>query len=201
MISKSRYKKVQLSKLISEISRRNRDNGIERGLSVTNHSGFVLSENQFARRVASTDLSNYKIVRKGEYAYNPSRINVGSITRLDDWDIGVLSPMYIVFELSSNQINSDYLLHWLFSSEAKQRIKKSAQGSVRETVSFSDLGTISLKLPDIENQGEITETINTAKREITVLKELAEKYRTQKRGLVQRLLNGEWQVKNTAIVR
>ena len=99
-------------------------------LSVTNHSGFILPEDQFERRVASTNLSNYKIVNRGEYAYNPSRINVGSIARLDDWEIGALSPMYIVFKLDETRINSDYFLHWLSSYEAKQRIKKGAQGSV-----------------------------------------------------------------------
>ena len=194
-INKSGYEKSQLSNLTSEVSKRNGDRSIERVLSVTNHSGFVLPENQFERRVASANLSNYKIVSKGEYAYNPSRINVGSIARLDNWDIGVLSPMYVVFELDSMKIDSDYFLHWLSSSEARQRIKNSAQGSVRETVGFSDLGAVPIALPNIETQKRIAHTLNTARQEIDTLKTLADRYRTQKRGLMQKLLTGKWRVK------
>lgn len=196
LINKSGHKKKQLSDFISEVSVRNRGNEIDRVLSVTNHSGFVLPEDQFERRVASANVSNYKIVQQGQYAYNPSRINVGSIARLDDWDNGILSPMYTVFKLDQKMANSDYFLHWLSSGEAKQRIKKSAQGSVRETVSFGDLGAIPICLPELSVQQNIANTLNTAQQEITLLKKLADQYRTQKRGLMQKLLSGEWHIKN-----
>lgn len=194
LINKPGRKKKPLSEFILEVSKRNRDRKIDRVLSVTNHSGFVLPEDQFERRVASADLSNYKIVRNGEYAYNPSRINVGSIARLDKWDNGALSPMYTVFKIDNQLINSDYFLHWLSSSEAGQRIKKSAQGSVRQTVSFSDFGAILIFLPNLFEQRRIVDTLNTAQHEINLLKQLAENYRTQKRALMQKLLSGEWQI-------
>ncbi|NKB53211.1 MAG: hypothetical protein GKR98_12995 [Boseongicola sp.] len=196
LINKSGHKKKQLSDFISEVSVRNRGNEIDRVLSVTNHSGFVLPEDQFERRVASANVSNYKIVQQGQYAYNPSRINVGSIARLDDWDNGILSPMYTVFKLDQKIAHSDYFLHWLSSSEAKQRIKKSAQGSVRATVSFGDLGAIPICLPELSVQQNIANTLNTAQQEVTLLKKLADQYRTQKRGLMQKLLSGEWHIKN-----
>ena len=101
---------------ISEVSMRNRGNEIDRVLSVTNRNGFVLPEDQFERRVASANVTNYKIVNQGQYAYNPSRINVGSIARLDDWDDGILSPMYTVFKLDHKMADSDYFFHWLSSS-------------------------------------------------------------------------------------
>ncbi len=196
LINRSGHKKKQLSDFISEVSTRNRGNEIDRVLSVTNRNGFVLPEDQFERRVASANVTNYKIVKQGQYAYNPSRINVGSIARLDDWDDGILSPMYTVFKLDHKMADSDYFLHWLSSSEAKQRIKKSAQGSVRETVSFGDLGAIPICLPELSVQQNIANTLNTAKEEIKLLKKLADQYRTQKRGLMQKLLSGEWHIKN-----
>ena len=195
LINKSGYKKKQISDFVEESSKRNRSNEIERVLSVTNHSGFVLSEDQFERRVASANVTNYKVVQQGQYAYNPSRINVGSIARLDKWSNGILSPMYTVFKLDESVVDSDYFLHWLSSSEAKQRIKKSAQGSVRETVSFGDLGAIPAHLPNLSVQQNISNTLNTAKQEIELLEKLADKYRTQKRGLMQKLLSGEWHIK------
>lgn len=194
LICDGRHKRDFVSSFATEISDRNRDGTVDRVLSVTNYSGFVLPEEQFERRVASTNLSNYKIVVNGQYGYNPSRINVGSIARLDDWDVGVLSPMYVVFSLDEEKINSDYFLHWLSSGEAKQRIKNSAQGSVRETVSFNDFCLISIPVPSMEEQQHITKTLNTLKSEISLLHHLAEQYRTQKCGLMQKLLAGEWRL-------
>lgn len=194
LINQSGGKKKLLADFITEVSTRNRGSQIERVLSVTNRNGFVLPEDQFERRVASADVSNYKVVERGQYAYNPSRINVGSIARLDTWDNGILSPMYTVFKLDNKKINSDYFLHWLSSTEAKQRIRNSAQGSVRETVSFDNLGSIPIALPNLTEQKSIAHTLNNAQTEIKLLQALAEKYRSQKRGLMQKLLSGQWRL-------
>lgn len=198
LINRAGHKRTAASGLMTEVSKRNKNSTIERVLSVTNHSGFVLPEEQFERRVASANVSNYKVVEQGQYAYNPSRINVGSIARLDDWKNGILSPMYIVFKLDTKKVCSDYFLHWLNSSEARQRIKNSAQGSVRETVSFKDLGAIDIPLPAIDVQKDVTYKLNLAQKEISLLKKTLEQYRSQKRGLMQKLLTGEWQVSTGA---
>ncbi|MCC5791297.1 MAG: restriction endonuclease subunit S [Legionellaceae bacterium] len=193
-ITTSLHRMVHLSSFIDEVSIRNGHHNINHVLSVTNTKGFVLPHDKFERRVASDNLSNYKVVKKGEFAYNPSRINVGSIARLDDWDSGVLSPMYTVFQLDNSQIESDYFLHWLSSFEAKQRIKNSAQGSVRETVSFRDFAAIRIPLPNLEIQKNIARNLNYAQQEISLLKKLLDKYSQQKQGLMQKLLTGEWTV-------
>jgi len=175
-----------------EVSRRNNGAAIDRVLSVTNKNGFVLPEDQFERRVASSDLSNYKVVTRGQYAYNPSRINVGSIARLDGWDKGVLSPMYVVFKIDEKKVNSDFFLHWLSSHEAKQRIRKSAQGSVRETVGFADFGAIPFPVPSVNRQQNIAALLNIVRAEIALLKRQLDAYRKQKHGLMQKLLTGQW---------
>jgi type I restriction enzyme, S subunit len=195
LISNDRNLQGHIRDFASEVSKRNNGTTIERVLSVTNDRGFVLPEDQFERSVASSDLSNYKIVARGQYAYNPSRINVGSIARLDEWDNGVLSPMYVVFEINEQKVNSDYFFHWLESHEAKQRIRRSAQGSVRETVSFTDLGAISFPMPSSDIQNEIVSVLNTARKEIDLLKKQLDAYCKQKRGLMQKLLTGQWRVK------
>jgi type I restriction enzyme S subunit len=200
LINRAGHKRTAASGLMTEVSKRNKNSTIERVLSVTNHSGFVLPEEQFERRVASANVSNYKVVEQGQYAYNPSRINVGSIARLDDWENGILSPMYVVFKLDTKKACSDYFLHWLNSSEARQRIKNSAQGSVRETVSFKDLGAIDIPLPAMDVQKDVTYKLNLAQKEISLLKNTLEQYRSQKRGLMQKLLTGEWQVGSTQSV-
>jgi type I restriction enzyme S subunit len=195
LISNDKHPRGHIRDFTSEVSKRNNGQAADRVLSVTNNRGFVLPEDQFERRVASSDLSNYKIVTHEQYAYNPSRINVGSIARLDNWDKGVLSPMYVVFKVNEKKVTSDFFLHWLSSHEAKARIRRSAQGSVRETVSFADLGAIPFPLPSLAQQQQIAETLNTARQEIDLLKKQAEAYRKQKRGLMQKLLTGQWRVK------
>jgi len=194
--SRPKNRKKKLKKFLKEVSKRNRDISITQVLSVTNSKGFVRPEDQFDRQVASDNLSNYKIVSKGEYAYNPSRINVGSIARLDIWDFGVLSPMYTVFEIKkSSELNTDLFLHWLNSHEAKQRIKLSAQGSVRETVSFDDFCAIGFPKIEFKEQKALAEYFSLISAEIDALKALSEKYKIQKRGLMQKMLTGTWRIK------
>jgi type I restriction enzyme S subunit len=195
LISNDDHPQGQIRNFATEVSKRHNGSAIDRVLSVTNNRGFVLPEDQFERRVASSDLNNYKIVTRGQYAYNPSRINVGSIARLDTWDTGVLSPMYVVFKIDEQKANSGFFLHWLSSHKAKERIRKSAQGSVRETVSFADLGAIPFPLPPLEQQKKIAEIINNARQEIDLLEKVAGAYRKQKRGLMKKLLTGQWKVK------
>lgn len=193
-IGQEQHSQHHISEFAHEVSERNRDSACVRVLSVTNDRGFVLPEDQFERRVASEDLSNYKVVLKGQYAYNPSRINVGSIARLDDYDMGVLSPMYAVFAIDEAKVNSDFFKHWLDSHEARERIKRSAQGSVRETVSFSEFSHIRFPLPLLEQQQKIANYLNTLREEIALLAAYAGKLKEQKRGLMQKFLTGQWRV-------
>jgi len=195
LISRGHHPRGHVGSFAHEVSERNRGGNEARVLSVTNSRGFVLPEDQFERRVASADLSNYKVVRRGQFAYNPSRINVGSIARLDDWDNGVLSPMYVVFGLDETKVDSDYFLHWLDSHEARERIKKSAQGSVRETVSFSEFASLSIPLPGVAKQTAIARYLNALREEIALLGQSVDAIKQQKRGLMQKLLTGQWRVK------
>ncbi|MFN3327148.1 MAG: restriction endonuclease subunit S, partial [Bryobacteraceae bacterium] len=182
-----------LRDFLREVSTRNRGQQVKRVLSVTNSAGFALAEDQFAHRVASADLSNYKIVQRGHYAYNPSRINVGSIARLDAWEDGALSPMYVVFQVRDG-LDSDFFGHWLRSAEARQRIALAAQGSVRETVSFGDLGSILVPVPTIDRQQAISRVLNAGRDEIALIDAEIAALTRQKRGLMQKLLTGEWRV-------
>ena len=189
------WKLTRLMKLLQEEKARNKDFSINRVLSVTNHSGFVLPEEQFSRQVASSDLSNYKIVSKGQFGYNPSRINVGSFARLDSYEVGVLSPMYIVFSIDERKLNSDFFLNWMSSHEAKQRIISSTQGSVRDSVGFDALSSFHIKLPAIEEQQKIASVLSAADTEIETHKKKLAALKEQKKGLMQQLLTGKKRVK------
>lgn len=92
-----------IGNVIEQISKRNKNNAIQNVLSVSNRQGFIKQSDQFENRnVASEDTSNYKIVEKNDFAFNPARINVGSIARLTTFENGIVSPMYICFRTQEN---------------------------------------------------------------------------------------------------
>lgn len=185
------WRKTILGNLLKEKSLRNKDLAITRVLSVTNDRGFVLPQEQFSRQVASKNVSNYKVVLRGEFAYNPSRINVGSISFLATFEFGILSPMYVVFSCSE-QILPQYFKYWIKTDEFISKVKNAAQGSVRATVDFQNLSTIKMNYPaNIKEQLEISKVLSQADKEIDLLRQKLTELEEQKKGLMQVLLTGK----------
>jgi type I restriction enzyme S subunit len=178
----------RLGNYISECNRRN--NGCNRVLSVTNTRGFILQEEQFDKIVASNDTSNYKVVRRDEFAYNPSRVNVGSLAMLKEYDEGILSPMYIVFKANEN-INKTYLLQCLQSWWFRGHIPAYTQGSVRDSLSFDGLCSMKFYIPTLQEQKAISAILEQADKEIEIQKQKLEVLQEQKKGLMQVLLTGK----------
>ncbi|MBR5652355.1 MAG: restriction endonuclease subunit S [Bacteroidales bacterium] len=178
----------RLGNYISECNRRN--NGCNRVLSVTNTRGFILQEEQFDKIVASNDTSNYKVVRRGEFAYNPSRVNVGSLAMLKEYDEGILSPMYIVFKANGN-IDKTYLLQCLQSWWFRGHIPAYTQGSVRDSLSFDGLCSMKFYIPTLQEQKAISVILEQADKEIEIKKQKLAAMQEQKKGLMQVLLTGK----------
>ena len=107
---------------IEQTSKRNKDKTIHNVLSVNNRQGFIQQSEQFENRnVASDDTSNYKIVEKDDFAFNPARINVGSIARLTLFERGIVSPMYICFRTRDGLL-PEYLDYYFESKWRKRSI-------------------------------------------------------------------------------
>ena len=182
----------RLGNYISECNRRNV--GCNRVLSVTNTRGFILQEEQFDKIVASNDTSNYKVVCRGEFAYNPSRVNVGSLAMLNDYDEGILSPMYIVFKANEN-IDKTYLLQCLQSWWFRGHIPAYTQGSVRDSLSFDGLCSMKFYIPTLQEQKAISSILERADKEIDTQKQKLAAMQAQKKGLMQVLLTGKKRIK------
>ena len=183
----------RLGNYISECNRRNV--GCNRVLSVTNTRGFILQEEQFDKIVASNDTSNYKVVCRGEFAYNPSRVNVGSLAMLKEYDEGILSPMYIVFKANEN-IDKTYLLQCLQSWWFRGHIPAYTQGSVRDSLSFDGLCSMKFYIPTLQEQKAISSILERADKEIELAKEKLLHLQKQKQGLMQVLLSGKKRILN-----
>lgn len=182
----------RLGNYISECNRRNA--GCNRVLSVTNTRGFILQEEQFDKIVASNDTSNYKVVRRGEFAFNPSRVNVGSLAMLNEYDEGILSPMYIVFKANEN-IDKTYLLQCLQSWWFRGHIPAYTQGSVRDSLSFDGLCSMKFYIPTLQEQKAISAILERADKEIEIQKQKLAAMQAQKKGLMQVLLTGKKRIK------
>lgn len=130
-------------------------------LSVTNTTGFVRSLDVFDKQVFSEDVSNYKLVRRDDLAYNPSRINVGSVARCDFPEGGAVSPMYVVVRCQSSLL-PQFLLYFLKSGVGLQHIAHRGVGAVRFVLRFRDLEQIELPLPPIPEQERIVRILSEA---------------------------------------
>lgn len=120
----------------------------------------VESSGNFAETRANMngiDFHNYKIVKPNQFAYNPSRINLGSIALRNESDGKcIVSPMYVVFEvIDSEKLMPDYLLLWLSRSEFLRSTLFYASGSVRDTFGFEDMNNVAIPIPNISVQREI----------------------------------------------
>ena len=139
--------RVPLRKFVKEYSVRNKANEDIPVYSVTNSQGFCTE--YFGKEVASHDKTTYKIVPRGYFAYNPSRINVGSV----DWqrceERVIVSPLYTVFSVS-DEIDCQYLYYFLRSDFGKQMIKARASGSVRDNLKLEMLKEMTI--PDISKE-------------------------------------------------
>ena len=166
----------QLKKLgdfISEYSVKNRCNETIPVYSVTNSQGFC--KEYFNKEVASQDKSTYKIVPYGCFAYNPSRINVGSVDWQNKEERVIVSPLYNVFSVSEN-LNQDFLLYFIKSNGTMGIINTLATGTVRLNLKLSMLKEFPITVPPLSDQQSIVDELNTINELIRLKKEQLDDY-------------------------
>lgn len=148
---KSKYPISTLGSHINQVLRKNREEGDYAVFSVTNSTGFTKSDEYFKKKVFSKKLNNYNIVYPNEFAYNPSRINVGSIDFLINESPVLVSPLYNVFKTDSD-LDNNYLKYFIRSRLGLVQIENLTSGSVRDSVNYSAFKRMKIPLPPIEDQ-------------------------------------------------
>ena len=181
------YHPCRIGDVIEQISERNKDKSIDMVLSVSNKQGFINQSEQFEDRIiASEDTSNYKIVYKNDFAYNPARINVGSIARLRTIDMGIVSPMYICFRVRK-EVVSEYLEYFFSTSYFFYEMQKRLEGSVRQCLSFEGICNIPIYIPSSEEQHTISKKISVLLDKIDVESCYLSKLEEQKQYLLRQM--------------
>lgn len=169
---------------ITQISQRNKLGKNLPVLSVSNKHGFVEQSEQFEDRIiASDDTSNYKIVNINDFAYNPARINVGSIARLKNKKCGIVSPMYICFRTLGNII-PEYLELFFKTKQFSFEVNKRLEGSVRLCLQYEGLCEIVIPVLPVEKQQIWITRITALYDKLAIEKGLQNNYQVQKQFLL-----------------
>lgn len=150
-------------------------------------------------RIVAADTARYKFVRKDWFAYNPMRINIGSIARWKGEDDILVSPDYVVFKCKSSgphRLDPRYLDHFRRSDAWEDFVSEKGDGSVRVRIYYRDLARLQLALPFFPEQQKIADCLDSADALIEAQAQKVEALKSHKRGLMQQLFPRPERVEN-----
>lgn len=169
--------------------------------SLTIADGVTAKTNRYNRDflVKDTDSKTYKVVDPGDIVFNPANLRWGAIARSEINHKVVISPIYEVLEIRKEGVDPELLTHALTCSRQIEIFATKTEGTLieRMAVKLDAFLLTEILLPEtIEEQRKIALLLDTAKREIGLLKKQANAYRLQKRSLMKKLFTGQWHVRN-----
>ncbi len=182
---------IQIGQIANSVSNRNTDGDELPVLSCTKYDGLVDSLEYFGRQIYSDDLSTYKLVHHGQFAYATNHIEEGSIGYQDLYDVGLISPMYTVFE--TTDLIHDPFLYSVLKTELYRHIfeiNTSASVDRRGSLRWPQFSKIRIPLPQLGEQQVISDVLDTSEQIISVYTGMLHEFQAQKRGLMQQLLTG-----------
>ena len=159
------WEKVTLSKVVTRITRKNKNNESRLPLTISAQYGLVDQISFFNKVVASADMSNYYLLKEGEFAYNKSYSSEypwGAIKRLDRYPKGALSSLYICFGINDN-IDSDFIMHYFESSKWHREVSNIAGEGARNH------GLLNIAVGDFFNTAHYIPSDNKEQQKIAAL--------------------------------
>ena len=181
----------KMSDFSSRIATKNKDSKCSLVLTIAAQYGLVNQESFFNKSVASENLTGYYLLHKGEFAYNRSYsagYDWGVVKRLDNYDEGVLSTLYICFKINETIVDSDYLAYYFESSKWHKGLSDIAGEGARNhgllNVSMTDYFNTKHRFPVIEEQKAIAKMLNTIAEKERKATLLGECYQKQKQYLL-----------------
>ena len=182
------WEEKKLGEVLVKNSKKNKNQEFKLVQSVSNKRGFVNQDEYFEDRIiASKNLSNYYVIQKGDFAYNPSRIDVGSLAYKFDDKPSVISPLYISFKANKDCLNDAFLLEWFSTQQFTRQMNSSFEGSVRNTLSYESLRKIKMSFPCQEEQTKISNFLSAIDEKINHSQEQIVNTEVWKKGLLQQM--------------
>ena len=184
----------KLGSFCSRIVTKNKDAKCSLVLTIAAQYGLVNQESFFNKSVASENLTGYYLLQKGEFAYNRSYsmgYDWGAVKRLDNYDKGVLSTLYICFKINETIVDSDYLAYYFESSKWHRGLSNIAGEGARNhgllNVSVTDYFNTQHRFPPIEEQKTIAKMLNSITEKESEAVKLGECYQKQKQYLLRKM--------------
>ena len=178
----------KLEDLIEEKKQKNKNKNQHPVYTISNVYGFISSDKYFDKQVYSKDLSTYKLINYDDFAYNPYRVNVGSLALYAKKTTGLVSSAYVVFKTKGN-LSSQYLLFLLKSNKWLNEIMRASmsRGSVRRSLSYKDLANFYIPVPPITEQRTIAHILSTIQQAIEATDRVITAAQELKKSLMQHL--------------
>lgn len=183
------WEEKRLGDVTSKVSKKNKDNISYPIYSISNKNGFVPQSEQFDgvdSNDRNYDISLYKIVQKNTFAYNPARINVGSIGYSGELNNIIISSLYVCFK-TSESVSDKYMLQYLDSFEFRKGVLRSVEGGVREYLFYENFSSIKHTFPSLKEQEKIAGFLTAVDDKIAVAKAKLEAVQQYKQGLLQQM--------------
>ena len=190
------WEQRKLGDLVNRITRKNQDLVSELPLTISAQYGLIDQNEFFDKRVASKDVSGYYLINNGEFAYNKSTSTDapwGAIKRLDRYENGVLSTLYIVFGIKENNlVDSDFLVSYYSTNLWHKDIHEIAAEGARNhgllNIAPADFFETKLMIPqDIEEQKKIGKYFEELDRLITLHQRKCEQTKNLKKYMLQKM--------------
>lgn len=187
------WEKKNLGSYVERVVRKNKNNITKRPLTISAQYGLVDQIEFFNKVVASANLEGYYLLNKGEFAYNKSYSSgypFGAIKRLDRYDNGAVSTLYICFKIKES-INSDFLAQYFESDKWHKEISMIAVEGARNhgllNISVTDFFDTIHKIPCLEEQSKIANFLSKIDSIVEKEKEKLQELRLWKKGLLQQM--------------
>ena len=181
------WKMCKLGDITTNFNIRNKEKIQYPMYSVTNNRGFVPQTEQFEDRdMVGEDIKAYKVIHKDEFAYNPARINVGSIARYEGDKPCMISSLYVCFK-SRGQIDSNWLMHLLKTPKMNFYYNLNGEGGVRVYLFYPNFARIYTSYPGMEEQKKIAKLLSLLDERIAIQNKVIDKLQSLIKGINQRV--------------
>ncbi|MDV3528424.1 hypothetical protein CMU97_10420 [Elizabethkingia anophelis] len=171
------------------VNKKNKENLKLPVYSINNKKGFISQSEQFDGIDSDErgyDISLYKIIEKETFAYNPARINVGSIGYSGNLENIIISSLYVCFK-TTDTVDDGFLFQYLRTDIFRKEVLRNVEGGVRDYLFYESFSRIKINLPDIKEQKKIAEFLYKLDEKINLENDLLIQYENQKKYLLQNL--------------
>ena len=168
------WERCTIGDITRNFSLRNKDKIQYPMFSVTNSRGFVPQSEQFEdREMIGEDIKAYKIIHEGDFAYNPARINVGSIAKYDKSEPCMISSLYVCFK-ALPQINNEWLMQLLKTPKMNFYYNVNGEGGVRVYLFYPNFARIRTSYPSLAEQQKIASFLSILDQRIETQRKIIE---------------------------